>query len=188
MGFRPLKVLGTVAVSVLAVACLAAGAVTLLPAALGMQHYVIESGSMTGTYDRGSVVFTKKVPVESLRRGDVITYQPPVDADASGLLTHRIFSISHYNGETVFRTKGDANRSPDRWSFTLDEPTQARVQFDVPYLGYLLAGLQIRWVRMLAIGLPAALIAISVLAGLVRDARREEDEEIARLEWTSSAA
>jgi signal peptidase I len=188
MGFRPLKALGTVAVSVLAAACLAAGAATLLPAALGMQHYVIESGSMTGSYDRGSVVFTEEVPVESLRRGDVITYQPPADADASGLLTHRIFSISHHNGETVFRTKGDANRSPDRWSFTLDEPTQAQVQFGIPYLGYVLAGLQIRQARMLVIGLPAALIAISVLVGLFRDARREEDEEIVHLEWISSAA
>lgn len=188
MGFRPLRALGTLAVSVLAAACLAAGAATLVPAALGMQHYVIESGSMSGSYDRGSVVFTEEAPVEALRRGDVITYEPPADAGVSGLITHRIVSISRHDGETVFRTKGDANRSPDTWSFTLDELTQARVEFGVPYLGYVLAALQIRQARMLVIGLPAALIAISVLVGLFRDARREENEEIAHLEWTSSAA
>ena len=39
----------------------------LVPALLGYQRYVITSGSMTGTYDRGSLVFDKVVPTSSLR-------------------------------------------------------------------------------------------------------------------------
>ena len=46
----------------------------------GIQRYVIVSGSMTGTYDRGSVVFDQVVPVASLKVGDVITYRPPAGA------------------------------------------------------------------------------------------------------------
>jgi signal peptidase len=171
-----LKALQTTAISMAAVVCVALGAVTLAPAALGLQHYVIVSGSMTGTYDQGSVVFDEQVPVRALHVGDVITYTPPASepaAHATGLVTHRIFSIKQAKGPEVFRTKGDANQSPDPWTFTLDQPTQARVVGNVPYVGYPLAALEIRWVRMVAIGVPALLIAISVLVGMVTEARDE---------------
>jgi signal peptidase len=42
------------------------GAVLVLPAVLGWQRYVIVSGSMTGTYDRGSLVIDDVVPVADL--------------------------------------------------------------------------------------------------------------------------
>ncbi|HEX5928131.1 MAG TPA: signal peptidase I [Solirubrobacterales bacterium] len=166
----------TAAVSLAAAVCLALGAVTLVPAALGLEHYVIVSGSMAGTYDQGSVAFDDEVPVSSLRVGDVITYTPPASdpaAHATGLVTHRIYSIQRAGGQRVFRTKGDANRAPDPWTFTLDQPTQAKVVGHVPYLGYALAALSIRPVRMLAVGVPAMLIAISVLVGLIGEARTE---------------
>ncbi|MFB9767357.1 hypothetical protein ACFFOS_23465, partial [Nocardioides kongjuensis] len=34
----------------------------VLPAGLGFQRYVITGGSMSGTYDKGSVVFERTVP------------------------------------------------------------------------------------------------------------------------------
>src|SRR5918994_5872947 len=106
------------------------GLLLVLPAALGWQRYVITSGSMTGSYDRGSVVFDEVVPVSELRVGDVITYTPPPGAGPSGKITHRIESIgSDQLGQPLFRTKGDANEAADPWTFTLDEPTQARVAF-----------------------------------------------------------
>lgn len=178
------KAIRTAAVSSAAAVCLVLGLVTLVPAALGLDHYVIVGGSMTGTIERGSVVFDEQVPVNTLRRGDVITYTPPVQAssaDATGLVTHRIFSIHVANGHRVFRTKGDANQSPDPWTFTLDQPRQAKVVGHVPYVGYALAALEIRGVRFLLIGVPALLVAISVLVGLAREARSErrlEDEAL----------
>ena len=70
----------------------------------------------------------------------------------------------------MFRTKGDANPVKDPWTFTLSRPMQARVAFHLPYVGYLLAALAERKVRMILIGVPALLIALSVLAGLWREA------------------
>ena len=70
------------------------GALLILPAALGWQRYVIISGSMTGTYDRGSLVLDEVVPVTELRKGDVITYRPPAGAGPAGLVTHRIAEIT----------------------------------------------------------------------------------------------
>jgi signal peptidase I len=173
-----LKAIRTTAIAVVAVVCFALAAVTAVPAALGLEHYVIVGGSMDGTIDRGSVVFEEAVPTGALRVGDVITYSPPSGADSTPLVTHRIVSIHTVpGGKRLFRTKGDANAAADPWHFSLDQPTQAKVVGHVPFVGYALAALEIRRVRMLAIGIPALLIAISALAGLVRDAREERQIE-----------
>jgi signal peptidase I len=148
-------------------AALVLALVVLVPALLGFQRYVITSGSMTGTYDRGSLVFDRVVPTASLRAGDVITFRPPAHA---GLVTHRIASVRTARGQRVFTTKGDANRAPDAWGpIQLANAKQARAAFHLPYLGYGIAALSERRVRMLVIGLPALLIALSTLAGLWRD-------------------
>ncbi len=167
---QALRVAGALAT----VLCVALAAILLVPAALGYQRYVIVSGSMTGTYDRGSIVFDKEVPVSGLKVGDAITYEPPPGASSEKFVTHRIFRIQdNAQGERVFRTKGDANETADPWTFTLDKPDQAKVAFSVPYVGYALAALSIPTVRMLAIGLPAVLVALLILAGIWRDAGEE---------------
>src|SRR3954453_18755676 len=105
-------------------AALALGLCVLVPALLGFQRYVITSGSMTGTYDRGSLVFDRVVATSSLRAGDVITFRPPGQV---GLVTHRIVSVRTVHGRRVLRTKGDANPVADAWgAFALHGPDQAR--------------------------------------------------------------
>jgi signal peptidase len=164
LGRRLLNVL-CVAVTLLAVAF-------LVPSLMGLQRYAIAGGSMTGTYNLGSMVFDEVVPVADLRVGDVITYLPPADSNIDNLVTHRIVSI---DGEK-YRTKGDANPDVDPWTFRLTSSTQPRVVASVPYVGWVLLGLQSRHLRMLAIGLPAALIALLSLVQLVRGLRRTRRE------------
>lgn len=171
------------------VLCLTLAAILLLPAALGYQRYVIVSGSMSGTYDKGSIVFDEEVPVDDLKVGDVITYEPPAGTISEDLVTHRIAWIGvDAASRRTFRTRGDANPSADPWTFSLDGTEQARVAFSVPYVGYLLAGLSIPLVRMLAIGVPAVLVALLILAGIWRDAgeearRREAEASGAGPQW-----
>jgi signal peptidase I len=150
------------------------GALLVLPAALGWQRYVIVSGSMTGTYDRGSLVLDEVVPVGELREGDVITYRPPSGSGPVGLVTHRIAEITTDKlGQRTFRTKGDANEAADPWTFHLPKGEQARVRVGVPYVGFALAALGKRDLRMLIVGLPAGLIAFFSIAGLWREAGAE---------------
>jgi signal peptidase len=138
----------------------------LLPAVLGWERYVIVSGSMTGSYDRGSLVLAEVVPVADLKIGDVITYRPPA---GDHLITHRIAWIGRdARGARVFRTKGDANRVADPWTFRLDRPTQARARVGVPFAGHVLSALSRRDVRMGAVALPAVLIALLTLGALWR--------------------
>jgi signal peptidase len=173
------------------VLCIGLAAILLIPAALGYQRYVIVSGSMTGTYDRGSIVFDREVAVADLKVGDPITYQPPPGASPEKLLTHRIVWIGRNGqGERIFRTKGDANETADPWTFSLEKPKQAKVAFSVPYIGYVLAALSIPTVRMLAIGIPAVVVAFLILAGIWRDAgeearRRQQEAEGAGAQWTA---
>jgi signal peptidase len=164
-------------VSTLAVATgLLFGSLLVVPSLLGWQRYVIVSGSMTGTYDRGSLVLDDVVPVTSLKVGDVITYRPPAGAGPTGLVTHRIASMTpDRSGGMTFRTKGDANASADPWKFSLPKGKQARVRAGIPYAGFVLAALSRRDVRMLAVGLPAFLIAIFSLAGLWRETGRSAE-------------
>src|SRR4051794_33550202 len=68
----------------------ALAAIVFVPSVLGYGRYVVTGDSMSGTYDRGSLVFDRPVPTKSLRVGDVITYRPPPDAGPRGLVTHRI--------------------------------------------------------------------------------------------------
>ena len=127
---------------------------------------------MTGTINYGSVVFDKVVPVSDLRVGDVITYQPPAGSGVDHMETHRIVAI---HGD-VFRTQGDAVPQRDPWKFKLDHPTQARVAFSVPYVGYAFLWLADRDSRMLAIGLPAALIALLSLWQIVTILRGKDEQ------------
>jgi signal peptidase I len=180
--------LGSALCALIVVAGILFGLFLIAPSVMGWQRYVIVSGSMTGTYDRGSLVFDEVVPVKSLKVGDVITYRPPTGSGPEGLVTHRIRSIGRdpKTKAPVFRTKGDANKVADPWTFTLPGRTQARVVTGVPYAGFALAALAQRQVRMLLVGLPAALIALIVMTGLFRDAGREARERATTAAVTGS--
>ena len=167
------------AVTVTCVAIMALVVLTILvPALFGLRRYVITGGSMTGTISKGSVVYSKLTPTQDLKVGDIITFVPPGYPEA---VTHRIIAITTgQDGKRVFSTKGDFNKVADPWKINLEQPEQARCVFHIPVIGYFLAALAIRQVRMLIIGLPALLIAISLLWSLWAragdDLRRENDE------------
>jgi signal peptidase I len=144
----------------------------IVPAALGFQRYVITGSSMGGSLGVGAVAFEEVVPVNDLRVGDVITYQPPADSGIDHLVTHRIVSIQ---GD-VYRTKGDANADTDPWTFQLTSTSQSRVSFAVPYLGYVFIALQDRLLRMILIGIPASVVALISLVQLIGAVRRRPEQ------------
>lgn len=166
-----------------------AGSIALIvPALLGYDRYVITGGSMTGTVDKYSVVFTREVPVSGLEVGDVITYLPPADAGTHALVTHRIIEIgTSPQGHAVLRTQGDANPDPDPWQFELVEPTVSRMAWHVPFLGRPMIALADPQVRRLVIGVPAALVALSAAVELARALRRSRPRDGAGARATSHA-
>ena len=147
---------------------LAAIAALLVPNFLGFDRYVIVSGSMTGTFNRGSVIFDKPKPTADLKVGDVITYMPPAGTGVNHLVSHRVHSIQLADdGVTrVYRTKGDANPGPDPWIFALHAPQQNVMHFSVPFVGYALMAMANPHVRLLVISVPAGIIALLALLDL----------------------
>lgn len=162
-GARALSVVGNLVLVLVTLAGLA----YLAPGVLGYERYVITGGSMSGTFEKGSLVLERKVPVAQLQVGDVITYVPPASSGVTTLVTHRITEISASpEGAQVLRTKGDANADIDPWTFTLTAPTQPVVDVAVPHVGWALIALADPQQRRLVIGIPAALVALYSLAQL----------------------
>ena len=161
-----------IALNVFLTAMFGIAGMMLVPAALGLHRYVILTGSMTGTYDPGSIVFDKQVPTSSLEVGDTITYAPPPGMSPNHeLVTHRIVRIvPGRGGQRVYQTKGDANKTADRWRFMLPAAEQDKVVFHVPYAGYIFAVLSVAQFRMALIGVPALLVALWIVIGMWRDA------------------
>jgi signal peptidase I len=163
------RVLGT---TVMVVATLV-GLTVVVPTLLGFHLYAITTGSMTGTIDPGSLALAREVPVGDLATGDVITYVPPPGTGISQLVTHRIADITEVDQVgTTFTTKGDANDTVDPWTFQLEAPTQARVEASVPLLGRPVLLLGDPRNRLLAVGVPALLIAALSIRELIQVLRR----------------
>ena len=150
-------------------ALLGLAAAMLLPPLLGLERYVITGGSMGATLPRGSIAYEEVVPAESIETGDVITYRPP---KREALLTHRVVWIGRDGrGERIYRTRGDANRQRDPWTFRLQAERQARVVWHLPVAGYALAALKTRRTRIALLGTPALLIALCAFRGAWRELR-----------------
>lgn len=78
---------------------------------VGLNTYVVLSGSMEPTYHTGSLLYVKSVDPQDLRVGDPITFMLNEDTVA----THRIIEILPDEEDSSvlrFRTQGDANDAP----------------------------------------------------------------------------
>lgn len=180
---------GRLALNCALVAMIASVLIMLVPALLGFQRYVILTGSMTGTYDRGSIVFDRPIPTADLKVGDPITYSPPPGFTSQARVTHRIWWIGRgANGERVYRTKGDANKHPDVWKFTLNQSMQNVVVFHVPDVGYVFMLLSLREFRIVLVGLPAIIIGLMMLRALwIEGGREARRQKLAELGWQAIA-
>ncbi len=182
---RPARRLGSALMNTVLIVATLAGVAYLAPSLVGYERYVITGGSMSGTFEKGSVAFEQPVPVDELAVGDVITYQPPADSGVSTLVTHRILSITPLEtGALQFQTQGDANPDPDPWKFQLVSGDQPVVRHTVPLVGWIFVALADRDIRMIAIGVPAGLVALLSLVELghaLRPTRRAADASEATL-------
>lgn len=116
------------------------GIVVLLAIALvgvrliGLEPYVVLSGSMQPTYEVGSLIYVKSVDHKELKAGDPITFMVSQDT----VVTHRIVEVLVDGDDPntlLFVTQGDANAAPDgsavHYKNVIGKPV-----FSIPYLGY----------------------------------------------------
>ena len=108
---------------------------------LGLNPFVVLSGSMEPTYHVGSLIYVKEVEdPRALPDGTVITYMISEDT----VVTHRIVTaVPDEDDPTVirYRTKGDANDAEDGTLLHYKNIIGTPV-FAVPKLGYLASYIQ----------------------------------------------
>lgn len=130
--------------------------------------YVIVSPSMVPTINVRDAVIAYRPNVESLKKGDIITFTS-TDARYSGLtVTHRILGISKSeDGQIAYQTKGDNNTTPDA-ALVLGSNIYGKVFFIVPWLGYLQVFLTTTYGWILLVVLPCIVIIISDMIKLIK--------------------
>ena len=154
------------------------GLVALLAIALvgvrliGLNPYVVLSGSMEPTYHVGSLIYVKPVDYKELKVGDPITYMISQDT----IVTHRIIEVlvDEEDPNTIrYFTKGDANDVADGSSVHYKNIIGQPV-FSIPYLGYLSNYIQHPPGMYVAIAAGAILILLVFLPDIFAEDEKEK--------------
>lgn len=157
------NVISWVLVAAVALLALLMGGVRLV----GLNPYVVLSGSMEPAYQTGSLIYVKKVDPFTLEAGDVITFMMNEDTVA----THRIVGVVPDEEDSTvirFRTKGDANDAEDgslvHYKNVIGTPI-----FSIPYLGYIADYIQHPPGMYIAISAGAVLLLLVFLPDVFAD-------------------
>jgi signal peptidase len=138
-----------------AVVLITLAVVTFLAPRFGWRVDVVLSGSMEPRIHTGSVVVSHPSDLGSVNAGDIITFRSPQNGKFT---THRVISVEN-SPSLFFRTKGDANASPDPFIVGY-QSVVGKVCFNVAYLGYVTLFIKSRLGLILVLYLPALILIL----------------------------
>lgn len=142
---------------------------------VGLQPFVVLSGSMEPQYHVGSLIYVKAVDYHQLKAGDDITFMVSDDT----VVTHRIIEVlvDPEDPETIrYFTQGIANDIPDAVSVHYKNIIGSPI-FSIPYLGYVSNYIQNPPGMYVAIAAGAILILLVFLPDLFEDDKKKKPEE-----------
>lgn len=139
---------------------------------VGLDVYVILSGSMEPEYQTGGVIYIKDVDTSTLESGDVITYK----ISNGATVTHRIVDVVEEDGQIMYQTKGDANDNVDA-SLVPQSQVIGHPVFTIPYLGRLVSLIQSPSGKYALIAVAAILLLMQFLPDLIFGDDDDEDDE-----------
>lgn len=96
----------------------------------GYTPYSIASSSMSPTYKKGDLVYTKPIKLNDLKRGDTIAF---IASEEKLLITHRVIDIDEEN--KLIYTKGDSNSKADTNAVKYED-ILGKVEFKIPFIGH----------------------------------------------------
>lgn len=148
------------------------------PQAVGAEHsYVVLSSSMSPTIHAGDVVIVNSVDASQVEEGDVITFEPPSGGfQGAEYVTHRVVDVVEKNGESHFKTKGDANEEADS-ALVPPENVVGEVMFHIPYIGHIVSFAGTDTGILAFVVIPAILLAISEVYDLFVAAKTDGDDD-----------
>jgi len=168
------RVLGFVA---LCVALFAAVLLIVIPAVTGSQPYTVLTNSMAPKYPPGTLLIVEPVEFDSLKLGDVITYQ--LKSGEPAVVTHRIVSVGvNQDGDRTLITKGDNNTLEDEVPVQKVQ-VRGKLLYAVPHVGWAANWMEnnnregvAKWLAVGLIGYGVASIVIGA-----RESRRKRKAE-----------
>ena len=125
---RPFGAVDAVCLLVIAVLLLCAVLLLAVPRAMGLDTYVVTSGSMEPTLHRGDLIFVRKAGFDDVEPGNVIALRV-----GDAVLTHRVWEMDAA-GRTL-RTRADASAFLDPFTVT-EDAILGRAVYRLPLLGY----------------------------------------------------
>ena len=141
---------------------------------VGLQPFVVLSGSMEPEYHVGSLIYVKSVDYRDLKVGDDITYMLSEDT----VVTHQIIEVlvDEEDPDTIrYFTQGVANNVPDGTSVHYKNIIGKPV-FSIPYLGYVSNYIQNPPGMYVAIAAGAILILLVFLPDIFADDKKEKEK------------
>lgn len=131
------------------------GTIFVILFAVGIQPFVVESGSMEPTIKTGSLCFiNKRMPYEDIKKDDIIAFKIP----SGSYVTHRVVEINNKG----LITKGDANGNVDN-VITTPETYLGKNFFSIPKCGILVKKTQTTSGKIIV----ATFILVLFIAGIL---------------------
>ena len=129
--------------------------ISILPLPKNYKIYSVTTGSMSPKIQANSLVFIN--PLKEYFVDDIVTIKT---SEPGKTITHRIIRKINKNNQTIFETKGDANKSKDLENFKTQNII-GKVFFIIPYLGLLIIYSKTIPGLILLIVIPATIIIYS---------------------------
>lgn len=142
--------------------------VYLVPQYLGVDAYVVDSGSMDPTIPEGSVVYEQWNNPDSLEEDDIIIFRPNSSEINEEIVVHRIIERREGNYTPEFRTKGDANQEPDP-GWTPGYRVVGQEMFHIPYIGYYISATNSLFFVLLLMFVPASILIYQQITRIIEN-------------------
>lgn len=141
---------------------------------LGIQTFVVLSGSMEPHYHVGSVIYVKDVPPDSLQVGDDISFL----LNQKTVATHRIVEVLPDEDDPAvfyFRTKGTNNDVVDA-NLVHSKNVLGKVVGTIPLLGYLFDFVQHPPGTYITLAIAALMVALAFVPDIISGLKGQPED------------
>lgn len=136
---------------------------------IGIEPFVVESGSMEPTIQTGSLSFINKhVKYDNIKKGDIIAFT----VETGNKVTHRVNNIT----EEGIETKGDANSASDGITTTRKNYIGKNI-FSIPKVGYAIKIIQTTRGKIILITIIIIILVYGFLLGNNNKGKRYKDDD-----------
>lgn len=144
----------------------------------GYNPYIVLSDSMKGVFDVGDIVISKETDTASLAEGDIISFKSIDPNNYDTVVTHKIKSITTYEGEKAFITYGVNTGVEDAYPVPTDRVI-GEYKFRLPKMGYFFQFLKTPMGYFVLIFLPFMLLIVSEAAHFLKLLKQYKTEQAA---------